>query len=257
MKVNQQLIPGILIRRYKRFLADIQLSDGRFITAHCPNTGSMLSCNIPGSEVLLSYHQNPKRKYAYTWEMITVNSIWVDINTNVPNKLVYEAIVENKIPELTGYQEILREQKVGENSRLDLMLRDNKKVCYIEVKNVTLVEKGMALFPDAVTVRGTKHLQELTGLRENGHRAVIFFVIQREDCEYFTPADHIDPVYGRKLREAHSRGVEILPYRAIVTPEEIKLDRKLGFNLLSFDKNGLSVFNQGVRHNTNSTRLLI
>ncbi|UCE04878.1 MAG: DNA/RNA nuclease SfsA [bacterium] len=231
MKLSQQLIPGVLIQRYKRFLADIKLSDGKIITAYCPNSGSMLSCNIPGSEVLLSYHQNLNRKYAYTWEMIKVNSIWVGINTNVPNKLVYQSILENKIPELIGYEEILREQKVGQRSRLDLMLRSNEKLCYIEVKNVTLVEEGMALFPDAVTARGTRHLQELIELRENGYRAVIFFVIQRMDGQYFEPADHIDHIYGEKLREAYSRGVEILPYRAVVTPEEIKLDRNLQFKL--------------------------
>jgi sugar fermentation stimulation protein A len=126
MIFSQQLIPGNLIRRYKRFLADVRLKKGTVITAHCPNSGSMLSCDIPGSEVLLSYHQNPKRKYALTWEMIKINSIWVGINTNVPNRLVYESIIEEKISELTGFSEIFREQKVGQKSRLDLMLRSKK-----------------------------------------------------------------------------------------------------------------------------------
>ena len=231
MNFSQRLIPGNLIRRYKRFLADIQLNDEEVITAHCPNSGSMLSCDIPGSEVLLSYQQNPKRKFAYTWEMIKINSIWVGINTIVPNRLVYESIMENKISELTGYREIFREQKVGQKSRLDLMLRDKKNVCYVEIKNVTLVENGMALFPDAVTTRGTRHLQELIRLKEQGHRAVMLFVIQREDGQCFAPADNIDPIYGKTLREAHSKGVEILPYRSIVAPEEIKLDRKIKFAL--------------------------
>ena len=231
MKFSQQLVPGNLIKRYKRFLADIQLKDGTLITAHCPNSGSMLSCDIPGSEVLLSFHQNPKRKYAYTWEMIKINSTWVGINTIVPNRFVYESIKENNISELTGYSEILREQKVGQKSRLDLMLRNENDICYVEIKNVTLVENGMALFPDAVTTRGTRHLHELINLKEQGHRAVIFFLIQREDGQSFAPADHIDPIYGTTLREAFARGVEILPYRAIVTPKEILLDRKLKFNL--------------------------
>ncbi len=229
MIITQKLIPGILIRRYKRFLADVQLDNGTVITAHCPNSGSMLTCDIPGSEVLLSYHQSPKRKYAFTWEIVKVNSIWVGINTNVPNRLVYESILQNSIPELIGYPEIFREQKVGQKSRLDLMLRDDSKRCYVEIKNVTLVENGAALFPDAVTERGTRHLQELIKLTEAGHRAIIFFVIQREDGEYFSPADHIDPIYGAMLREAYSRGVEILPYRAVVMPSEIRLDQKLNF----------------------------
>lgn len=229
MKISQKLIPGKLIRRYKRFLADIQLTDATFVTAHCPNSGSMLSCNNPGSEVLLSYHNNPKRKYKYTWEMIRINAIWVGINTQVPNRLVYEAIAENRIPELNGYSEILKEQKVGQRSRLDLMLREKEKLCYIEIKNVTLVENNVALFPDAVTSRGTRHLQELIELKEKGHRAVIFFVIQRTDGQYFSPADNIDPVYGQKLRVAHSKGVELLAYRAMVTPEIINIERKIDF----------------------------
>ncbi len=229
MILAQKLIPGILIKRYKRFLADILLYDKTIITAHCPNSGSMLSCDVPGSEVLLSCHKNPKRKYTFTWELVKVNSIWVGINTIVPNRLVYESILQNNIPELTGYTEILREQKVGQRSRLDLMLRAENERCYVEIKNVTLVENGAALFPDAVTDRGTRHLEELIKLKKQGHRAVIFFVIQREDGEYFAPADHIDPIYGAKLRKAYSTGVEILPYRAIVNPEEIRIDQKLNF----------------------------
>lgn len=231
MNFSDELIHGTLIRRYKRFLADIQLNNSTVITAHCPNSGSMLSCNSPGSDVLVSYQNNPKRKYKYTWEMIKVNDNWVGINTQVPNRLVYEAIIEKRIPELAGYGEIIREQKVGQRSRLDLMLREKEKLCYIEIKNVTLVEKNVALFPDAVTSRGTRHLQELIELNQKGHSAVIFFVIQRADGQYFAPADHIDPVYGQKLREAYSKGVELLPYRARVTPEIIKIERRMDFHL--------------------------
>jgi len=132
---------------------------------------------------------------------------------------------------LTGYSEIIKEHKVGQKSRLDLLLRDKEKLCYIEIKNVTLVDKNVALFPDAVTSRGTRHLQELIELKEMGHRAVMFFLIQRKDGQYFAPADHIDPVYGEKLRKAHSKGVEILAYRAMVTQAEIKIDGKMDFSL--------------------------
>jgi sugar fermentation stimulation protein A len=231
MKFLQQLTPGILVQRYKRFLADVRLTDGNVITAHCPNSGSMLSCNIPGSEVMLSYHPNPKRKYPYTWEMIKIDGIWVGINTMIPNRLIYQSIIENKIPELTGYHQVMREQKVGQNSRLDLMLLADDHRCYIEIKNVTLVQDTAAQFPDAVTVRGSKHLRELIKLKQAGNRAIIFFLIQRADAQFFAPADHIDSRYGENLRNAHRAGVEILPYRAIVSPEEIRLDRKLEFKL--------------------------
>jgi sugar fermentation stimulation protein A len=226
------LIPGTLIKRYKRFLADIELEDGTIITAHCPNTGSMLSCNTPGSRVMLSYHDNPKRKYPYSWEMVKVNSDWVGINTIIPNKLVAESIANGLIPELTGYDKIIKEKKVSMHCRLDLMLESENELCYVEIKNVSLVQNGVAMFPDAVTKRGAKHLQELITLKEHGNRAVIFFLIQRQDGESFKPADHIDPEYGKMLRNAFSKGVEILPYRAIVNPEEIRIDKKLDF---SFD----------------------
>jgi len=231
MKFPHPLTPGILIQRYKRFLADIRLNDGTIITAHCPNSGSMRSCKTPGSPVMLSHHSNPKRKYAYTWEMVKVNSAWVGINTYLPNRLVAEAIRTGRIPELTGYSELLTEQRVGKRSRLDLLLRNGNQLCYVEIKNVTLVEENIALFPDAVTARGARHLDELMALKAQGHRAVIFFVIQRPDGAYFAPADHIDAVYGTKLRTAYEKGVEILPYRALVTPAEIRLDGRLEFKL--------------------------
>ena len=226
------LIPGTLIKRYKRFLADIELKDGTIITAHCPNSGSMLGCNTPGSKVLISYHNNPNRKYPYSWEMVKVDSGWVGINTMIPNKLVAESIEKGLIPELVDYEKLFTEIRVSQHSRLDLMLQRENELCYVEIKNVSLVQNGVALFPDAVTKRGAKHLQELITLKEQGNRAVIFFLIQRQDGESFKPADHIDPEYGKMLRNAFSKGVEILPYRAIVNPEEIRIDKKLDF---SFD----------------------
>lgn len=231
MKIEQKLIPGTLIRRYKRFLADVELENGEKITAHCPNSGSMMGCDSPGSHVLLSQHDGKKRKYVHTWEMVIVNSVWVGINTLVPNRLIAEAIISGEIPELSGYPQLKREIRVGTQSRLDLLLSDDENLCYVEIKNVTLVENSKALFPDAVTTRGRRHLLELLQLKQAGHRAVIFFLIQRMDGEVFAPADNIDPEYGKTLREVFSAGVEILPYRAHVTPTEITIDRKLPFQL--------------------------
>lgn len=231
MKFSQPLISGRLIKRYKRFLADIELEDGVIVTTHCPNSGSMLSCDIPGSPVKLSYHDNPNRKYPFSWEMVKANNTWIGINTMLPNKLVSEFILKGLIPELVGYEKIITEKKVSQHSRLDLMLEKENEQCYIEIKNVSLVQEGIARFPDAVTKRGAKHLRELIKLKEEGFRAVIFFLIQRQDGKYFMPANDIDPEYGRTLKEAHSKGVEILPYRAIVNPEEIRIDKKLEFYL--------------------------
>ncbi|HDP99864.1 MAG TPA: DNA/RNA nuclease SfsA [bacterium] len=217
---------GTLIRRYQRFLADIRLDSGEQITAHCPNSGSMRSCNTHGSQVMLSFHPNPKRKYQYTWEMIRIGSTWVGINTMLPNKVVADAIKLGKIPELVGFHKILTEQKIG-NSRLDLVLEADYESCYIEIKNVTLVQNRVAMFPDSPTKRGVKHLNELIRLKRAGKEAVIFFLIQRSDCEYFAPADHIDPEYEQVLREANVAGVKILPYQARVSPEEISIHRRL------------------------------
>ncbi|MDW7682297.1 MAG: DNA/RNA nuclease SfsA, partial [bacterium] len=194
MKLIGEMSSGTLIRRYQRFLADIRLDSGEQITAHCPNSGSMLSCNTPGSQVLLSFHSNPKRKYHYTWEMIRIDSTWVGINTMLPNKVVADAIKLGKIPELVGFHKILTEQKIG-NSRLDLVLEADYESCYVEIKNVTLVQNRVAMFPDSPTKRGVKHLKELIRLKRAGKEAVIFFLIQRSDCEHFAPADHIDPEY--------------------------------------------------------------
>ncbi|GAB4375546.1 MAG: DNA/RNA nuclease SfsA [Calditrichia bacterium] len=227
MKLPQPLISGTLVQRYKRFLADIKLDSGQLVTAHCPNSGSMKSFNEPGSPVLLSVSRNPKRKLPYTWEMIRVNNIWVGINTNHPNKLVREGIEQNVISELQGYDIIRSEVNYGNRSRIDLLLEGSKGRCYIEIKNVTLVEGERALFPDAVTLRGQKHLKELMGVVSDGWRAVIFFVVQRGDGELVSPADEIDPEYGRLLRQAAARGVELLAYQAAVLPEEIKISHRV------------------------------
>ena len=222
------LIPGKLIKRYKRFLADIELSDGSVVTAHCPNSGSMLGCNLPGSPVLLSTSPNQNRKLPHTWDLLQVGSYWVGLNTMLPNRLAEEAILNGIISELQGYEQLRREVPYGsERSRIDLLLEGEKGRCYVEVKNVTLVQEGMALFPDAVTTRGQKHLRELMEVVRNGDRGVILFTVQRGDGHAVAPADTIDPEYGRLLRQAIANGVEALAYRAEVKPEEIRLTDRL------------------------------
>ncbi len=227
MRFTTKLIRGTLVQRYKRFLADVRLANGEVVTAHCTNTGSMLGCKEPGSAVYLSLSPNKGRKLAYTWEMIQIQRNWVGINTMHPNRLVAEAITAGAILELCGYQTIRREVKVSAHSRLDLCLEGSNGYCFVEVKNVTLSFDGAAAFPDAVSERATKHLRELMRLKRKGHRAVVVFVVQRSDCNYFRPADEIDPEYGRWLRKAVKAGVEALPYHAAVTPREIVLTHRL------------------------------
>lgn len=222
------LISGKLIRRYKRFLADVELDDGTVVTAHCPNSGSMKGCNLPDSPVMLSRSDNPARKLAFTWELVQINGFWVGLNTMLPNRLTEEGVQDGTISELQGYAKLRREVPYGsERSRIDLLLSGNGVDCYVEVKNVTLVENQQALFPDAVTTRGQKHLRELMEVVAGGGRGVIFFTVQRGDGLSVAPADNIDPEYGRLLRQAAKSGVEAIAYRAEVTPKEIKLTEKL------------------------------
>ncbi len=227
MKLPQPLHAGTLIRRYKRFLADVELESGETVTAHCPNSGSMKGCAIPGSRVFLSSSNNPNRKLRYTWELVNINGLWVGINTALPNRLTSEAIKRGTIGELAGYDTIRPEVPYGKNSRIDLLLSNPAGLCYVEVKNVTLVEGNAARFPDAVTLRGQKHLHELMRTVREGNRGVIFFVVQRADACALAPADAIDPEYGRLLRLAVNDGVEAIAYQAHVNPEEIYLTRPL------------------------------
>jgi sugar fermentation stimulation protein A len=227
MRFESRLIRGTLIRRYKRFLADVRLANGEIVIAHCTNTGSMMGCKEPGSSVYLSRSDNPNRKLAYTWELIRVNKIWVGINTLNPNRLVAQAIEAGIIQELRGFDTIRREVITRPGTRLDLCLEGSNGSCFVEVKNVSLAVDGAAAFPDAVSERGTKHLKELMRLKRKGHRAAVVFVVQRSDCDYFRPADEIDAEYGRWLRRAIYAGVEALPYRAKVTSKEIVLGERM------------------------------
>lgn len=232
MKFPDTLLPGRLIRRYKRFLADVELADGSLVTAHTANTGAMTGCCEPGSRVWLSVSDNPKRKYAYTWELVEVNAedspALVGINTLLANHLVAEAIEQGNIPELKQYDNIRKEVRYGEeSSRIDLLLTsgadDTVSPCYVEVKNVTLAQNGIGYFPDAKSVRAVKHLRELLQMKSSGARAIIFFCVPREDVNEVRPAGFVDPAYAEGLKIALEGGVEALAYRARVSAEEIAL----------------------------------
>ena len=229
MQIDLPRYYGTLIKRYKRFLADIKLENGETITAHCPNSGSMKTCAEPGWKVMVSDSQNPKRKLRFTWEMVHNEKCWIGINTQYANKIVKEAIENEQIPDLTGYEKIITEKKYGQNSRIDIFLQKESELCYVEVKNVTLVEDNYYLFPDAVTERGLKHLNELEQMKKQGQRAVMFFLIQRNDAEIFKPSHKNDPKYARRLQEVYDQGLEILPFGTNVSPQEITITHKLKF----------------------------
>ncbi len=230
MKIQGPWLSGKLIKRYQRFLADVILEDGTQVTAHTPNTGSLKGCCTPGSKVWLRDTQNQSRKYPYSWELVeAMPGVWVGINTGLSNHLVREAIENGVIEPLQGYGQVSTEVRYGmEKSRIDLLLEEeNRPPCYVEVKNVTLVEEKIALFPDAVTTRGAKHLRELMEVVRQGGRGVLVFCVQRADAMEVRPADAIDPEYGRTLRQALMAGVEAYAYQANPMPEEICLDRPL------------------------------
>ncbi len=231
MHFTPPLIHGKLIKRYKRFLADVQLASGEIITAHCPNTGTMLSCSTPGSAVCLSLSDNPKRKYPHTLEMVQDNYTWVGVNTSRTNKLVIEALENGQILEFTHIKSIKAEVKTSKESRLDLLIKQHGQNTYIEIKNCSLAVDGCAMFPDAVTTRGTKHLKELIRLKSEGFEACIFFLIQRMDADRFAPAAHIDQIYARTIERAAAAGVRILVYQAEVKPAGIEVVRSLPYKI--------------------------
>lgn len=237
MKFERPLKRGRLIKRYKRFLADIELEAGDTITASCPNTGSMLGLSEPGSFVWVSESDSPTRKYRHTLELVE-NDLGrgvtlVGINTGHPNKIVAEAIAANRIAKLKGYQSLKREQKYGKASRIDILLEDEAKGrAYVEIKNVHLMRKpGLAEFPDSVTARGVKHLDELGDMAEAGHRAVMMFLIQRSDATRMTTAGDIDPDYAAAFTRALERGVEAMAYKCRIVPEEILLSKSVPITL--------------------------
>ena len=244
MKFEKNLQSARLIRRYKRFLADVELDETgaeegeKKMTLHCPNTGSMKNCLFPGEKVWYLDSENPKRKYPCTWELAEIPVMFgneerktlAGLNTGRANKLVEEALQQKRVPLLSGYDSIRREVRYGEeNSRVDFLLQQpDMPDCYVEVKSVTLaVGDGLGLFPDSVTTRGTKHLRELTNIVEKGGRAVLFFCVQHTGIEQVAPADEIDPVYGEALRNAARAGVEVMAMGASISTEEITLTHEL------------------------------
>ncbi|WP_413292830.1 DNA/RNA nuclease SfsA [Bdellovibrio sp. HCB185ZH] len=236
MKYSRKLQEGTFLKRYKRFFADIEF-EGQTIVAHVPNTGSMKSVNNPGQLCLFSQSDNPERKLKFTLEMIkSPTGSWVGVNTATPNTVVKEAVLnsigksENEVPGFAhwaSFHEAKPEYKISAETRLDFALKkkDTDKMHFIEVKNVTLGEDGVAKFPDAVTERGQKHLRELMALMEQGHTAELVFTVQRHDCATFSPADDIDPEYGRLLREASTKGLKISPHIIDLTPTEAVLSQ--------------------------------
>ena len=230
MQFNPPLQSAILIKRYKRFLADVVTPDGRVLTLHCPNTGAMTGCDTPGDTGWYSTSDNPKRKYAHTWELTqTQRGAIICVNTLRANILAKEAILAGNIVELSGYNTLKSEVKYGEEkSRIDIMLQaEERQNCYIEVKSVTLAENDSGYFPDAVTERGQKHLRELMSVAAAGDRAVILFAVLHSAIDRFSPAHHIDARYAQLLIEAQTKGVEILVYKAELSTEMMTLNKPI------------------------------
>lgn len=226
------LKPATLIKRYKRFLADAITPEGETFTLHCANTGAMTGCATPGDTIWYSTSDNAKRKYAHSWELTqTQAGDWICVNTLRANTLVREAIEQNIINELSGYAKISSEVKYGgENSRIDLLLQaENRVNCYIEVKSVMLLQHERGYFPDAVTLRGQKHLRELQSVVENGQRAVLFFAVLHTGIDQIAPAHHIDARYAALLAQVRQAGVEVICYGATLSPGGISLCEKLPF----------------------------
>jgi sugar fermentation stimulation protein A len=229
MKFASPLIEGCLISRYKRFFADIELADGSVITAHCANTGSMAGLNEPGSRVWISRADNSNRKLQYDWRIIEVGKSLIGVHTAWPNKIVKEALNNQKIPELAGYESLRREVKYGKNSRIDFLLESkNKPPCFVEVKSITLSRtKGLAEFPDSPSIRAVKHVTELTNMVKVGARAVMLYVVQRDDCDRFSIAGDVDPKYQEAITLAQKVGVESLCYACTLSPEEITISHPI------------------------------
>ena len=231
MEFSGELIQGKMLKRYKRFLSDVELPNGEIVVAHTPNTGSMKTCWEPNWQACLSKSNNPKRKLAYTLELTHSGKSWINVNTSRTNHLAVEGIENGTIGELQNYSQLKREHKVG-NSRIDILLTRPEEQCYVEVKNVTMLgKKDKAIFPDSVSARGLKHLQELGQLAQQGHRACMLFIVGREDVTGFGPAFSLDPQYAQGLLEAQQQGMEVLVYQCRITPQEIAVSHSLPLDI--------------------------
>ena len=229
MQFPQPLEHGVLVQRYKRFLADVVLDDGTEITAHCPNPGAMLGLNSPGYGVWLSHSPDPKRKLAHTLQLVEADGGLVGVNTLLPNKLTAEALATGVIAEVAGYDQVRAEVRYGQASRVDFLLQgDGRPACWLEVKNCHLSRtQGLAEFPDCVAARSSKHLRELEAMVAAGDRAVSLFVVQRMDCEAFSACYDLDPVFAKGLDHAAEAGVEVLVYACDVSVDGVRIARRL------------------------------
>lgn len=231
MTFPEPLIHGRLVKRYKRFLADILLDNGKVVTAHCTNSGSMKSCLEENAEVFISPSSNPNRKLPFTWEMIWINNGWVGINTSNPNRIAFEILKNQWIDELPNFKTIRREVKYGD-SRFDILGDTDNQKWFFEVKNVTLKEGQFARFPDAVSIRGQKHLNALIKAKTEGYQVAMIYIIQRTDVDIFAPAWSIDPVYAKELIKAFNAGVKLFAVQVNVSPESIEPLRLLAIDLI-------------------------
>ena len=232
MRFQTPLVPARLIRRYKRFLADAELASGEVVTAHCANPGSMMGLKDEGLKIWLEPNDDPKKKLKYGWRLVDHdNGHFTGVDTSVPNKALKAALVDGQVAEFSRYSTVLPEQKYGEKSRIDFLLKsDTQPDAYVEVKSVTLSrQSGLAEFPDSVTARGTKHLQELAKVVEQSHRAVMFYLVQRTDCDRVTLAADIDPAYAAAFANARAAGVEVLAYDTVISPAGVTLGQVLPF----------------------------
>jgi len=231
MIFKKTLIPGVLIKRYKRFFVDVKIKD-KTITAHCPNTGSMMGLLTKGNRVWLSKSDDPKRKLNYTLQIIEVKNSKIGINTHLTNKIVLSALQSEYIDIFKNTEKIQREIKFGENTRFDFLIIKNNRKFFIEVKNVTLSrKKGLAEFPDAVTLRGLKHIKELLKAKSQGYEVFLLFIVQRNDCNKFEIAEDIDPEYCKLLKKAVKKKLNILCYDCKITSKGIKLNRKIKYKI--------------------------
>tara|TARA_B100000029_G_scaffold356297_1_gene349135 strand:- start:323 stop:1018 length:696 start_codon:yes stop_codon:yes gene_type:complete len=229
MKFKERLLQGSLVKRYKRFFVDIKYKN-KTITAHCPNSGSMKGLLDVGNIVWFSESKDPKRKLKYTLQLIQINKKLVGINTHLTNKIILESLKEKRIESLKEFINIKPEVKVSNNTRFDFLITNNKTKCFLEVKNVTMIrKKNIAEFPDSVTSRGTKHLNELVSVKKKGYKSYILFLVQREDCVSFKIAEDIDPIYKNAFDRALKNGVEVLCYDCKLNNKEIKLNNKINY----------------------------
>lgn len=228
MKFQEKLIKGKFIKRYKRFFADVELEDGSIAVSHCANTGSMKGI-LEAKIAYISYVENPLRKLKYTLQIMQKGNVKIGVNTHLTNHLAIEAIKLFRIPELSNFKELKKEVKYGsQNSRIDILLtEEDDSLHYVEVKNTTLSEGNVAMFPDAVTLRGQKHLKELMQMVREGHRATMFYVVNRNDCDKFRPCKEIDPDYANLLKEAVKVGVQVIAYSCEFSEDEIKINKKV------------------------------